>query len=298
MDEPSHPTAQPARRLADMPVGTVFRDCGGCIEMVRVPAGSFQMGSQGNEAGRLDNEGPVHAVTIGYPLAVSRYPVTRGQWRAFLSDTGRSGSSSSCRGFNQSTGRAEESPGYSWEAPGFPQDDSHPVVCVSWDEAAAYTSWMSWRTRHHYRLLSEAEYEFVNRAGSSSPYFWGNTSDALCRHANGEDAAASARYPEWTQAAGCSDGYMFTSPVGKFEPNGFGLYDTTGNVWSWTQDCYNPGYMGAPANGAAWETGTCFNVRVARGGSWFDSPASLRASSRNWPSGSFCYVGFRLARTD
>src|SRR5262249_7097432 len=136
--------------------------------------------------------------------------------------------------------------------------------CVSWKETQEYASWLTEETHHHYRLLSEAEYEYVNRAGSSGTYFWGNTSGDLCRYAN------AGSY--------CKGGYRYTSPVGSFKPNDFGLFDTTGNVESWTQDCDHDDYSGAPTDGSAWTAGDCFR-RVVRGGSWVGNPRYWHAAA-------------------
>jgi formylglycine-generating enzyme required for sulfatase activity len=278
-------------------VGETFRDCEQvCPEMVVIPPGRFQMGSPSSEQGRDDNEGPVHEVRIGYVFAAAKYPVTRGEWRPYLAATGRSGSNN-CFGFNQSTGQFEQQ--YDWQDPGFPQDDNHPVVCVNWDEAQGYASWLSAKTGHRYRLLSEAEYEYIERAGSSSAYFWGDTADGQCRYANGGDVTLKERSYRWvTVTAACSDGHAFTSPVGKYQPNRFSLYDITGNVRSWTQDCYHDSYSGAPQDGSAWTTGGC-DQRAFHGGSWDSRPSGLRAASRYRDSakGASFNVGFRLART-
>jgi formylglycine-generating enzyme required for sulfatase activity/uncharacterized caspase-like protein len=275
--------------------GETLRDCADvCPEMVVIPPGRFQMGSPSNEQGRLDDEGPVHAVHISYAFAVGKYPVTRGQWRSFLRETGRTGS----RGCFTSVGNQwEQKPEASWLDPGFPQEDSHPAVCMTWSEGQDYATWLSTKTGHHYRLLTEAEYEYINRAGTSSAYIWGGTSDGQCSYANGADAAAKVRYG-FADAADCNDGYAFTSPVGKFKPNRFGLYDTTGNVWSWTEDCYHENYGGAPTDGSAWATGGDCSWRVVRGGSWIANPLALLAAkrTRSDPSYGIFDRGLRLAR--
>jgi len=242
--------------------GTALRDCPECPEMVVIPPGSFQMGSPSSERGRWKDEGPVHKVTIRYPLAVGKYPITRGEWRKYVSETGKS-----------SHGRYRK-----WDNPGFPQDDRHPVVCVTWQDAQDYAAWLSKKSGHHYRLLTEAEYEYTNRAGSQTAYFWGDWDDDLPRYASRK--------------------FTGTTAVGSFEPNAFGLYDTTGSVWSWTQDCYHDTYQGAPADGSAW--GNC-DGRVVRGGGYYNQRAALRSANRHGngvPGGDgYTGVGFRLART-
>jgi formylglycine-generating enzyme required for sulfatase activity len=289
---PMPPVPQPGAPAA----GSASRDCTDCPEMVKIAPGSFQMGSPASEKDRSDNEGPMHRVDIRYSFWVSKYPITRGEWRQYLSAAGIPGSGN-CYGFNQANGQFEQKEEYSWKNPGFPQEDTHPVVCVNWQEAQDYAQWLSHKTGQHYRLLTEAEYEYVNRAGSSSAYWWGASSDQQCSHANGADAAAKVRYPAWTTAS-CSDGYLFTSPVGHFDANAFGLYDTEGNVFSWTEDCWHDDYQSAPSDGSAWENGGNCAARVVRGGSSYDGPSWLRSASRSGydvvGGGS---VGFRLART-
>jgi formylglycine-generating enzyme required for sulfatase activity len=298
---PAPPAVPAAPLVSRHVVGETFVDCVGpfCPEMVMIPPGRFLMGSPNYEQDRRDNEGPVHEVNIGYAFAASKYPVTRGQWRAFLAATGRS-ASSGCFGWNLSTRKWEPRPEYSWLNPGFAQEDSHPVVCVSWNEAEDYASWLSQKTGHRYRLLSEAEYEYINRAGSNGPYFWGNTEVGQCRYANGADATVKARIPGWSwPTVDCSDGYVFTSSVGSFKPNGFGLYDTTGNVWSLTQDCYHDSYSGAPTDGSAWTTGNCAR-RVGRGSAWSAGRGELRAARRDWGSAAYAAgnQGLRVARSE
>jgi formylglycine-generating enzyme required for sulfatase activity len=269
-------------RLEVHGTGETFRDCANvCPDMVVIPPGHFQMGSPPSETGRGDNEGPVHDVTIGYAFSVSKFPITRGEWRRYVAATGRTGSS--CQGYIESAGTYEQKAGFSWRAPGFPQDDRHPVVCVSWNETQQYASWLTEGTHHRYRLLSEAEYEYVNRAGSRGTYFWGNTADDLCRYAN------AGIY--------CRGGYRYTSPVGSFKPNGFGLFDTTGNVESWAQDCDHDDYSGAPTDGSAWIAGDCIR-RVVKGGSWVNNPRYLHAAGRaaSTAPSAYNYWGFRLAR--
>jgi formylglycine-generating enzyme required for sulfatase activity len=280
-----------------MAPGTVFQDCDDCLEMVRVPTGSFSMGSPDREDGHLDDEGRVHTVTISYPLAVSRYPVTRGQWGKYLQKAGKTGSNN-CYVQNPSTGNAEPRPENNWRNPGFSQEDKHPVVCITWEEAQNYAVWLSGQTGQSYRLLSESEYEFVNRAGNASIYSWGRDLADACSYANGADASAKAQFPNWIGTLTCDDGYVFTSPVGHFKPNRFGLYDTTGNVRSWTADCAHSTYAGAPTDGSAWTTGGACGERVVRGGSWLSERRSLRAAYRLFGIGdSADSVGVRLGRT-
>ena len=269
--------------------GRPFRDCSDCPEMIAVPSGSFEMGSRPTEEGRHDNEGPVRAVTIGYRLAVGVDEVTRGEFASFVSATSRA-MGSSCWSWQ---GKWQERAGSGWSAPGFSQDDQHPVTCVSWNDAKAYARWLSERTGKPYRLLSEAEWEYAARAGTTAARYWGTDPSAQCQYANGADA--STDYP---RAAACDDGYARTSPVGSYDANGFGLRDVLGNVFEWVEDCWNGGYDGAPSNGGAWETGDC-DRRVFRGGAWLNEPRFLRSAFRVRYSPGFRsnVLGFRVART-
>ena len=243
------------------PAGDSFRDCPACPEMVMVPPGSFQMGSPSGEEGRWDDEGPQHRVTIDQPFAVGRYEVTFAEWGACLSAGG-----CAHRPEDEGWGRGDR-----------------PVVNVSWLDAQEYMAWLSRETGRHYRLLTEAEWEYAARAGTRSRYGWG---DRIGRGNANCDGCGSPWDAE--QAA----------PVGSFSPNRFGLYDMLGNVWEWTEDCWHGNYFDAPSRAVAWEgPGGC--SRVLRGGSWADNPAVVRAAVRNdegvgLRNGA---IGFRVART-
>jgi formylglycine-generating enzyme required for sulfatase activity len=162
-------------------------------------------------------------------------------------------------------------------------DGDLPVTEVSWIDAQDYLRWLSRRTGHAYRLPSEAEWEYAARAGTTTARYWGD--EIGSGHANC-DGCGSA----WDNTA--------PAPVGSFAPNDFGAYDMLGNVWEWTQDCWNDSYGGAPADGAAWLTGKCYR-RVLRGGSWNFRPAVVRAAVRLWvePATRHQSIGFRVARS-
>ena len=247
--------AEEARREARKP-GTVFRDCDGCPEMVVVPAGSFLMGSSASEEGRDDDEGPQRRVTISRPFAPGRYEVTFEEWDACVRE---SGCSHNPGDFGWGRGR-------------------RPVINVSWQDARQFTDWLSRKTGRRYRLLTEAEWEYVARAGTTSAFSTGATI-GLSR----ANYAGSRKQ---------------TVPVGSFGPNTFGLYDVHGNVWEWTEDCWNASYAGAPSNGSAWLTGNC-SLQVNRGGSWGFSTRSVRSALRGTDSTDYRghLTGFRLART-
>ena len=252
--------------LAAQGPGRIIRDCEVCPEMVVVPPGSFMMGSPDSEADRMPWEGPQHRVTIDYAFAVGVYAVTFEEWDACVRGGG-------CDGYE---------PGdYGWGR------GRRPVIHVSWDDAWRYADWLTEQTGEEYRLLSEAEWEYVARAGTETARYWGDSEALQCFYANGNDDDVS-----------CSDGYDETAPVGSFQPNGFRLYDVLGNAWEWVDDCWNRDYEGAPFDGSAWYGGDC-SQRVLRGGSWFIEPDYLRSALRYWDQAGnrFYSDGFRLART-
>jgi formylglycine-generating enzyme required for sulfatase activity len=276
----------------EYPPGKVFRDCGDCPEMVVIPGGSFEMGSPSTEAGRQDHEGPVRTVRVGR-FGLGKMEVMRGQFRRFVRATGRG-----VKGCYFWDGKAwKEDAGRSWEAPGYEQTDEHPVVCVSWEDAQAYVSWLSGTSGKDYRLPSESEWEYSARAGTRSVRHWGDGEGEACRYSNAADAAAKRKNSGWTTFA-CDDGYAETAPVGSFQGNGFGLKDMLGNVNEWTQDCYEASYGGAPTDGSAVTGSTCAR-RAVRGGSWSYFPANVRSAIRSGikPSNRNYNVGFRVART-
>jgi formylglycine-generating enzyme required for sulfatase activity len=276
--------------------GRIFRDCPRCPEMVEIEPGSFLMGSPLEEAGRYYDEAPRHLVTIAQPFAVGRFAVTFDEWDACAAagtPSGQQAQSSAPQtqnGLEQqpSSSRApSQTSGLRGVCRQRPSDEGwgrgrRPVVNVSWDDAKEYVAWLSSTTGKSYRLLTEAEREYAARVGTTTAYPWG---DAIGKgNAN---------------CVGCGTEYdKQTAPVGSFAPNAFGLYDMSGNVWEWTEDCWHDSYVGAPADGSAWATGDCSSP-VLRGGSWSDIPRILRSASRNRNPPVFRYddVGFRVART-
>jgi len=233
-------------------------------------------------------------VRISRPFAVGKFHVTRDQFAAFVSET-QYQASTTCFKWGTRDG--------SWRDPGFEQDGAHPVVCVSWDDAKAYADWVAKKTGKPYRLLSEAEFEYAargRRSPGSYPRFWfGSDEKDVCRYGNSADRKARDSYApakNWTVAP-CNDGYAYTSPVGSYEPNAFGLYDMAGNAWQWTADCFHDSYNGAPSDGSVWTAGDCKGDRVVRGASWLNLPIYLRAADRYSQSAVANNIGFRLART-
>ena len=287
--------------------GDVFRDCAACPEMVVIPAGTFMMGSPASEAGRYDDEGPRHQVTLG-SFALGRYEVTRAEYAAFVSATGHD-VSGGCHVLDYNADdRLYEWPhdeNASWRSPGFSQGGDHPVVCVNWRDAQAFVDWLSRETGERYRLPSESEWEYAARAGTSTRRWWGDEAGAQqCEYANGGDATYEQEVlrrfvdADWGVAE-CTDGSARTAPVGSFSPNDFGLHDVLGNVWEWVEDCWHNDYSGAPSDGTAWERGGNCGRRVLRGSSWLGYSRTLRSAARyRYATGArLGGAGFRVSRT-
>ncbi len=239
------------------PAGVRFRDCTDCPVMVVVPAGSFDMGSPSHEEGRDEDEGPVHRVRISEPFAVGVYEVTFSEWAAC-----RRGGGCSHNPRDRGWGRG-----------------NRPVIDVSWEDAQAYVRWLSRETGKDYRLLSESEWEYAARGGTTGPLHFG-----------GAIAIHQANYGRYRGG---------TVPVGSFPANSFGLHDVHGNVWEWVEDCWHDSYRGAPVDGSAWTRGGDCGWRVLRGGSWSFIPWDLRSANRGRLTTGTRYnaVGFRVART-
>ena len=252
--------------LRSHPQITKFRDCIDCPEMVVIPAGSFTMGVPQTEVDRyglrLGAGAPLHLVRIAQPFALGEFLVTRKQFAAFAADTGHQGSGCAALPLDGTSWKFD--PALSWRDPGFAQADDHPVVCVSWDDAVAYVSWLSKKTGRNYRLPSEAEWEDAARAGDTAGRYFGDA--PICEFANVRDQNKKQLHSTG-QFFECNSGFSSTSPVASFPPNGFGLYDMLGNVWEWVEDCWGRSYAGAPIDGAARENALCA-ARVRRGGSW------------------------------
>ncbi len=290
-----------AAELPPRSSGNAFKDCADCPEMVVIPAGRFVMGAAPDEEVRENlsdafrhRSQPQRDVTVRV-FAVGKFEITRGQYRAFAAATGRG--SDGC--FVWSGADFANDAAKDWRNPGYSQDDTHPVACVSWDDASAYAQWLGQKTGKPYRLPSEAEWEYAARAGTTTPRYWGDDEQGACGHANGAYLTAQRQVPaasEWVVAR-CDDRAAYTAPVGNYRANAFGLHDMLGNVEEWTQDCWNGNYRGAPADGSAWVTGDCA-LRAVRGGSWIDAPVGLRAAYRvGSPTVIRVYRrGFRVAR--
>ena len=283
--EPPAPTYKP---------GAVFKDCADCPEMVVIPPGEFTMGSPESEELRYADESPQHPVRIEGAFALGKYEVTRGEFAAFVDGTGHE--ANGCR-YRAGTGGARHEASMGWRDPGYAQTDRDPVACVSWDDAKAYIGWLSRKAGTTYRLASESEWEYAARAGTTTARYWGDDADRGCGYANAADLTAKREYADLT-VVDCEGGHVRTAPVGSFAANVFGVHDMLGNVWEWTEDCWNETYDGASTDHSARQSGNC-DLRILRGGSWFNGPRGVRAALRLGNGAvlrSFLF-GFRLART-
>lgn len=276
---------------ASLAAGDFFRDCPTCPLMKVLPSGRFSQGAADEEADAESFEKPRHIVTLARPVGFGVQEVTRAQYSEFVVDTKRN--LAGCATYD---GEWTIRPDLDWSRVGFPQTASHPVTCVSWEDAKAYVAWLSTRTGQHYRLPSASEWEYAARAGTGASRPWGSNTQDACAAANVADDSAAQRFPGWKVHA-CSDGYVFTAPVGAFGTNAFGLSDLFGNVFEWVEDCWHDNYQGAPVKGSAWVEPGCAQ-REMRGGSWFTTPAFVRAAYRNRfePNYRSNSVGFRVVR--
>jgi formylglycine-generating enzyme required for sulfatase activity len=244
----------------------IVQDCSdGCPQMVEIPSGRFLMGSD-----RYSREQPQHSVRIDSPLLVERFETTFNDWDACVKAGG-------CVHNRH------------------PADDGwgrgrRPVINVSWEDAKDYAAWLSIKTGKQYRLLTEAEWEYAARAGSTTTYPWGDKIDCgKAAYDAGRGSDCAARTGDVTLHG--------TRVVGAYPPNRWGLYDMIGNVWEWCEDNWHPDYHGAPDDGSAWRGGDV-SMRILRGGAWNYGPSALRSADRNWYplNGRTSYIGFRVVR--
>lgn len=310
------PATQPAQEVAAYPGGPV---------MVTIARGSYLRGIYA-EVDRSDNEGLTSTVTIAYTLQLGKTEVTRQQFAQFVQATGyRTEAERNYNGCEENRVNTEWNPNYTptnWRNPGFDQTDSHPVVCISWDDAQKYIDWVNDKagiaktSPNRFRLPSEAEFEYAARGGTGSSqkvniaqhtrFYYGDDIDykMACLHGNFAYVASTNKiFGRLT--SGCDDGYIYTAPVGSFAtsatPHPFGLFDLLGNVQEWVQDC-KVNYSRAPTNGQAYEETqvgeSCY--RVARGGSWHNAPSISRSADRGLSYLARTrnnFTGLRLART-
>jgi formylglycine-generating enzyme required for sulfatase activity len=286
-----------------------FTDCTDheCPEMVVVPAGAIAIGSteeerrvQGVLPQFADHEGPRHLVAIAKPFAIAKFETTVSLYGDFVRETRRP-DAARCAIHLQKGDDWGQQPGFNWHNPGFAQSGTSPVACVSYGDATAFIAWLSARTGKPYRLPSEAEWEYAARGGTTTARYWGDSSEALCVKANVITSATTGalQSPGWVGKLVCNSTHSFTMPVGSFDANPFGLYDMIGNVFEWVQDCYHPNYIGAPADGSAWNEPAC-KLHYLKGGAFHSAPYIARAATRGFPLKpdfhSFA-AGFRVARS-
>ncbi len=270
------------------------------LEMVMIPAGSFDMGGSGGG----DDELPVHKVTIATPFYLGRYEVTVEQFRRFVEETGYATDAEKGTGFqgafgwDRDTMEFKMNDKYSWRNTGFAQADSHPVVNVSWNDAMEFCKWLGNKDGKRCRLPTEAEWEYACRAGTTTRYYHGDDVEGVAKVGNVADADFEAQYPELKGVIKASDGYAYTSPAGTFSPNPFGLYDMHGNVWEWCADWYDLEYYAMSLTDDPMGPGTG-EERVYRGGGWFNCARGFRSSSRSAgpPDNRHLTLGFRVAMT-
>jgi formylglycine-generating enzyme required for sulfatase activity len=289
-------TAQPAVEARE----TEDRSVANSVDMrlAPIPAGTFWMGSSTDDRAAVADERPRHEVTITRLFQMGICEVTRGQFRTFVRATGYRTEAERGAGsysIDRETGSFVLNPDCTWQRASFAQAESHPVVCVSWNDAMAFCTWLSRKERKKYGLPTEAEWEHACRAGSRKRWHSGDMFEGLAEVANVADLTAHEVFPQWRWTLRLDDGYLFTGPVGSYHPNDWGLFDMHGNVAEWCADWYAAGYYGTEENidpkGPAQGEG-----RVVRGGAWSTPPRQSRAAARAWhpPDYRSDSVGFRV----
>jgi formylglycine-generating enzyme required for sulfatase activity len=266
-----------------------IQECRNCPELVVLPAGSFLMGSPPDEPERRDNERQ-HRVTIPRPFAIAATPVTWNEWEACVRDRWCEGAAIDVALRENPDG--SRNPKYRDYGRG-----TRPAVGMSWYDAQNFVGWLNWKTGKDdaYRLPSEAEYEYAARAGTTTAFPWGNTIDFNYGNFGLREHGKLGGYAEardvWVDE---------TSPVASFPANAWGLYDMHGNIFEWTQDCYEADFAHAPVDGTANTEGDC-SVRVFRSGTFESNPYMQRSARRGAPYPASTrgrnYLGFRVART-
>ncbi|MEO6079139.1 MAG: SUMF1/EgtB/PvdO family nonheme iron enzyme [Steroidobacteraceae bacterium] len=277
-----------ARAKAAKP-GDHVKECQNCPELVVLRAGTYMMGSPSNEAER-DTDEPQHRVTITRTFAIATTPVTWNQWEACIRDNWCEGA-----GIDLALrSNADGSPNAQYKDYG---RGTRPAVGMSWYDAQRFVGWLNWKTGNDdaYRLPSEAEWEYAARAGTTTAFPWGNTIDY--NHGNFGLRGNGVRGPY----AEAGDKWLNeTAPVASFPPNAWGLHDMHGNVFEWTQDCYEADMKHSPTDGSASTEGDC-SVRVFRNGTFTSNPYMQRSARRGAPYPANTrgrdYLGFRVAKT-
>jgi sulfatase modifying factor 1 len=313
------------------------------MTLVEIPAGEFNRGMTDDQKLRMNHpntleqgadlidERPAHPVKLTKPFWIATHEVTVAQFRKFVDATKyRTSAEKSSRGalvFNptekEGVARFVVKAEANWRNPGFAQTEDHPVTCVSWQDATAFCEWLGKKENANYRLPTEAEWEYAARAGNDTIYIGGDKPDTIYAHGNIGDAALEAAHPGTVKRQHLTitpaeqlDGVVFTSPVGKFKPNAWGLFDTHGNVWEWCSDRYYDRYYQElhktardprsgkmaltidPQGPATTPQHKFGDWRSMRGGSWYTGPMASRSASRAYGEAgeAFCYTGFRVVR--
>lgn len=270
--------------------GKTFRDPATGMEFVFVKGGCYEMGDTFGDG--ETNERPVHEVCVD-DFYMGKYEVTVKEFMKFVED--KDYETEAERGDGCSTfidNKWQKDINANWRNPDFEQDETHPVVCVSWHDVNAFIDWLKGKTTIRYRLPTEAEREYAARSrGKKYKYSWGENPPS----GNIADETAKMKFPSWTVWTGYHDGYVFTAPVGSYKPNELGLYDMTGNVWEWTLDWYATKYYAEspknnPSGSASGEN------KVLRGGGWNNGPRGSRITFRGRfePNARYNDIGFRL----
>ncbi|HUE12581.1 MAG TPA: SUMF1/EgtB/PvdO family nonheme iron enzyme [Planctomycetaceae bacterium] len=281
------------------------------VTLVLIPPGEFMMGSTPEQIAKTsqfepkfkkesaNHEQPLHRVRIGRPFYLAAHEVTRGQFARFAHATGYK---TGCErpggkgvGYDQATKKLKTDAKYNWRNTAFGQQETHPVVNVSWNDAMAFCKWLTWLEGKTYRLPTEAEWEYACRAGTTTLFYSGDDPESLAKIANVADETAKATFTGW-RAIKARDGFVFTAPVGSFRANAFGLFDMHGNVREWCSDWDADDYYARSpeADPPGPSTGT---MHTWRGGGWTSSAASCRSASRGaaLPSTAGISLGFRIA---
>lgn len=271
------------------------------MELVQVPAGEFKMGSPETDGMSNPDERPVHRQRIERPFWLAIHEVTVGQYRKFVDATGHlTAAELSNEGgyaYHPRPKRLEPDPKASWRYTGFDQDETHPVVNLTWNDAQAFCKWLSKEEKVTYRLPTEAEWEYACRATTTTIWSFGADQTCLAGKANICDVSLQKAYPFAKWSMDWSDGYAFTAPVGTFEPNAFGLYDMHGNVFEWCSDAWDgKDYAGQFIPDP--DVPDIADTHVLRGGSYLSlmmftrsaDRVGLKTSQRN------AITGFRVAR--
>lgn len=269
--------------------------------MISIPSGSFNMGSENRDS----NNFPQRTVNIS-AFQVGKYEITRGEFRKFADSADYHEiiyrmQKDGCWGNNKGSGESEDfkyTSSMHWANAQFgdlAQNDSHPVTCVSRGNAQAYINWLNEETGQLFRLLSEAEYEYLLNAGQSSKFPFGDELSNICAYGNYADLTLLPNGQRWPLGARCSDNFAFTAPVGQYKPNKFGVHDLTGNVAEWVGDCWRDNYLGAPADGGEQRLGDC-NFGVLRGGAWNGMDPTVTGRGKLDPDAALSSVGFRIAK--